>query len=81
MELRKYISQRKQLTVQIISTNGDGRFDLGIVKPGSYRLLASPNRGFKQPSALQCQGGKECEVRITLIANPTDELGASCPIR
>jgi hypothetical protein len=79
--LRKYISQRKQVSVQVISTDGDGHFDLGIVEPGSYRLLASPNREFKQPSALQCQGGKDCDVKITLIANPTDQLGASCPIR
>ena len=81
MELRKYISQRKQVSVQVISTDGDGHFDLGIVKPGSYRLLASPHRGFKQPSALRCQGGKDCDLKITLILNPTDQLDSSCPIR
>lgn len=81
MELRKYISQRKQVSMQVITTGRDGHFDLGIVKPGSYRLLASPDRVFKQPSALQCQSGKECDLRITLIANPSDQLDASCPIR
>lgn len=81
IELRKYISQRKQIGVQVISTDSDGYFDLGIVKPGSYRLLASPNRAFKQASALRCQGGKDCELKITLIGNPTDQPDASCPIR
>lgn len=81
MELRKYISQRKQVSVQVISTDRDGHFDLGVVKPGSYRLLASPNRGFKQPQVLQCKGEKDCDLRIKLSANPSDQLDASCPIR
>ncbi len=81
MELRKYISQRKQVSVKVISTDGDGRFDLGIVMPGNYRLLASPHRGFKQPSALECHDGKRCELKITLIVEPSDQLDSSCPIR
>jgi len=60
VELRRYISQRKQVSVRVVSTDNSGHFDLGIVKPGKYRLLASPHRGFKQPSALQCQNKDMC---------------------
>jgi len=81
VELRSYISQRKQVSVLVVSTDGSGHFDLGIVKPGKYRLLASPNRGFKQPSTLQCQTGDTCELKITLMVNPTDMPDSQCPIR
>jgi hypothetical protein len=81
VELRKYISQRKQVSVRVVSTDGAGHFDLGIVTPGKYRLLASPTRAFKQPAALQCQSGDVCELKITLIANPTDMPDSQCPIR
>jgi len=81
IELRKYISQRKQVNVRLVSTDDGGHFDLGIVKPGNYRLLASPHRGFKQQSSLQCRDGKNCELEIVLITNPTDKLDSSCPIR
>jgi len=81
VELRRYISQRKQVTVRVVSTDGDGHFDLGIVKSGKYRLLASPHRGFKQPAELECQNGNICDLKITLILNPTDLPAAPCPIR
>ena len=81
VELRKYISQRKQVSVRVVSTDGNGHFDLGIVKSGKYRLLASPHRGFKQPSELECQNGSTCDLKITLIGNPTDLPAAPCPIR
>jgi carboxypeptidase family protein len=70
VELRKYISQRKQVSMRVVSTDGNGHFDLGNVRPGKYRLLASPHRGFKQPSELECQDGKMCDLKITLIVNP-----------
>lgn len=81
IELRKYVSQHKQVSVQVVSTDGDGHFDLGIVKPGDFRLLASPNRVFKQPIALRCSEEKPCDLKIRLVANPSDRLDASCPIR
>jgi hypothetical protein len=40
VELRNYVSQRKQVSVTVVSTDDDGHFDLGTVKPGKYRLLA-----------------------------------------
>jgi hypothetical protein len=81
VELRKYVSQRKQTRLQVISTDALGHFDLGIVKAGKYRLLASPSRAFKQPEELNCGVGSVCELKIKLIVNSTDQLAASCPIR
>jgi hypothetical protein len=81
IELRRYISQRKQVTVRVVPTDDSGHFDLGTVHRGNYRLLASPHRGFKQPLPLPCNGGKNCELEIVLFVNPTDQLDSSCPIR
>ncbi len=81
VELRKYISQRKQVDVKVTTTDADGRFDLGTVEPGRYRLLPSPTRGFKQPSELQCKDGNTCELKITLKINATDQPDSICPIR
>jgi hypothetical protein len=81
VELRRYISERKQVSVRVVSTDGNGHFDLGIVKSGKYRLLVSPHRVFKQPAELKCQNGNTCDLKITLISNPTDMPDAPCPIR
>ena len=43
IELRRFISERKQVTVKKVSTDADGKFDLGLVKHGDYRLLLSPH--------------------------------------
>jgi hypothetical protein len=81
IELRRYISQRKQVTVKVVSTDDGGHFDLGTVNRGNYRLLASPNRAFKQPPTLQCRAGTKCELEIVLIVNGTDQPDTPCPIR
>jgi hypothetical protein len=81
VELRRFTSQRKQVTLKKVLTDDDGNFDLGIVKRGSYRLLLSPNRGFKQPENVECEKAKDCSFNSTLIVNPTDLPTASCPIR
>lgn len=81
IELRTFISERKQLTVKKVSTDADGKFDLGLVKHGEYRLLLSPHRGFKQPEKLECSSTSNCTVDAVLIVNPTDLPTANCPIR
>ncbi len=81
VELRRYVSERKQVTVKKVSTDADGKFDLGLVRHGDYRLLLSPNRGFKQPEKLQCSSAKDCTIDAILVANPTDLPAAGCPIR
>ena len=81
VRLRKYVSARKQNESRITSTDSAGRFDLGNVKPGKYRLLASPHRGFAQPAELKCSAEKSCSLKIVLKVNPTDLPYAGCPIR
>jgi hypothetical protein len=81
VELRRFISERKQVTMKKVSTDVDGKFDLGLVKHGDYRLLLSPHRGFKQPEKLECSSTKGCTVNAVLILNPTDQPAAACPIR
>jgi hypothetical protein len=80
IELRLFVSESKQITASKVSTDGDGNFDLGVVKRGDYRLLLSPHRGFKQPARLECLSS-DCTLNTVLIVNPTDALGAGCPIR
>ncbi len=81
VELRDYNSHRKQTAVRMVWTDNQGRFDLGLVPPGKYRLLASPDQQFSQPSTLDCQSGNSCELRIKLVENPPDEIFSLCPIR
>jgi hypothetical protein len=81
VELRRYISQRKQVKVKMTTTDADGRFDLGTIEPGRYRLLPSPSRVFKQPSKLQCENEGTCDLKITLVVNATDQPDSICPIR
>jgi hypothetical protein len=81
IELRRFISERKQVTVKKVSTDADGKFDLGLVKHGDYRLLLSPHRGFKQSEKLECSSPRACTVDAVLIVNPTDGPAAGCPIR
>jgi hypothetical protein len=80
VELRRYISKRKQIAVKVVTTDGKGYFDLGPVGAGKYRLLASPNRQFQQPADLKCSGDK-CELDIGVTMNPTDQCLDACPIR
>lgn len=80
VELREYISPRRQVTVKTITTDDDGRFDLGTVQKGKYRLLPSPTRAWKQPTKLEC-ASESCELNIALETNTTDLPDAGCPIR
>jgi len=81
VELREYVSQRKQPTIRTVVTDANGQFDLGLVKSGKYRLLPSPTRAFKQPEKLECQSGDTCQLKIALQANATDQPESLCPIR
>ena len=80
IELRRFVSENNVVTVKKSTTDSEGRFDLGVVKQGKYRLLLSPHRGFKQPDKLECDS-MDCKMDAVLITNPTDTLAASCPIR
>ena len=80
IELRRFISDDKQQRVKKESTDADGKFDLGKVKRGEYRLLLAPHRGFKQPEKLECLSSR-CVLDTVLIVTPTDQLAGACPIR
>ncbi len=54
------LSAHQQVTVRMVSTDADGKFDLGLVKHSDYRLLLSPYRGFNQPEKLECSS--TCDV-------------------
>jgi hypothetical protein len=71
----------KFVLYRAISTNEEGHFDLGLVDAGSYRLLPSPNRGFKQPVKVVCKEGNDCEINLVLQVNPTEKPFAGCPIQ
>lgn len=81
VELRTLDSDTKQTTVAKVSTDSDGRFALGKIKKGDYRLLASPTRAFRQPDETWCRADTECVLEITLHANPTDLPDSQCPIK
>jgi hypothetical protein len=81
VELRRFISESKQVTVKKVFTDDDGNFDLGVVKRGPYRLLLAPHRGFKQPAHLECWEAKSCTLDTVLIVSPSDQFVTQCPIR
>ena len=80
IELKRFVSETKQVSLKKGSTDGDGNFDLGVAKRGDYRLLLSPNRAFKQALKLECRS-KDCTLDVILMVNPTDQLAAHCTIR
>jgi hypothetical protein len=80
VELRTYISAKQQSSVKTVMTDEHGKFDLGKVEPGQYRLLASDTRAFAQPQTLTC-AAKECTYDIKLHVNPTDLPASVCPVR
>ncbi len=81
VELRLYVSESKQTVIAKVSTDKEGHFDLGAVHAGSYRLLASPTRTFRQAEKLECFDRDPCTLRVTLQANPTDQPGMFCPVK
>jgi 5-hydroxyisourate hydrolase-like protein (transthyretin family) len=81
VELRRFINESKQKTIKTMITNSNGEFNLGQVKSGEYRLLASPTRAFQQPETLECFDHENCELNIVLKVNSSDMPESVCPIR
>ena len=81
VELRRYVSATKQVLLKTVKTDADGRFEITAVAQGQYRLLASPNRGFRQPEELDCGPAKRCFLTIKLKVNPSDLPESVCPVR
>jgi hypothetical protein len=64
-----------------------GRFDLGVVPEGTYRLVAFRREGtkasrlplFDQPKLVSCSGENECKLEIVLAMHGTDQPFEFCP--
>jgi hypothetical protein len=80
VELRRYVSDKKQVLLKGVNTDENGVFELGKVDAGKYRLLASPTRAFKQPGILQCFID-ECDFDIVLQPNEGEAATSDCPVR
>jgi hypothetical protein len=79
--LRKQDDKGRFADYRRVTTDETGHFDLKFVDPGKYRFLPARNRGWRQPKEVVCETSRECEIRLTLELNPTDEPFAGCPIR
>lgn len=80
IELRIQKPDGSQTPYKTVTTDKQGRFSFGTVPAGVYRLLVSPNRGFRQPELVLCPRGK-CDVSLVLKVNGTDRPFANCPVR
>jgi hypothetical protein len=64
-----------------------GRFDLGTIPVGSFRLIAFWVQGekarrlplFDQPKPVSCSSENECELKIVLALHGTDQQFEFCP--
>jgi hypothetical protein len=79
--LRKQNVNGKFIDHRSVVTAINGEFDLKIVEPGQYRFLPAPNRGWKQPTRVTCGETPNCQIKLVLEVNPTDQRFAGCPIR
>jgi hypothetical protein len=79
--LRIADSNGKFVAYRTVNTDKEGRFDFGKVDAGNYRFLPAPTRGFKQPKEVTCAEGRNCELKLVLQVNPTDQEFAGCPIQ
>ena len=79
--LRKQDAKGNFGSYRTVATEKDGRFDLGTVDPGKYRFLPGPNRGWKQPKDVKCWEGRDCEIKMVLQVNPSDQEFAGCPVQ
>jgi hypothetical protein len=79
--LRKLGKQGEFVEYRSAVTDTNGRFDLKSVEPGTYRFLPAPNRGWRQPREVACNESRECDIKLVLELNSTDQPFAQCPIR
>jgi len=79
IEVRRYGSALKQRPYKQTLTDPGGRFSLGVLPAGRYRLLVFAP-GFQQPRLARCSGRTSCDVKIVLEAANTDTFPESiCP--
>jgi hypothetical protein len=66
-------------SVLVRETDAKGRFTLGDVADGEYRLIFRKDRVFQQVAGLECMGKTMCDLVIELKVNGTDLPGSYCP--
>jgi hypothetical protein len=81
VEIRRLVSTTKQVVVANTTTDGEGRFDLGLIAKGDYRLVASSTRAFRQPSENWCKPNLPCVLNLVLDVNPRDQPYSQCAVR
>ena len=79
--LRKLNAKGKLSNTERVTTDKEGNFDLGTLDAGKYRFLPAPSRGFKQPQGIQCREDLDCEIKLVLQLNPSDQEFGGCPIQ
>ncbi len=80
VELRRYKSPFEQVSLEQVTTDEDGRFDLGPVEAGKYRLLVAPTARYEEPRSLVCTKAGPCVLDISLLSN-SEQVDPSCPRR
>lgn len=81
VELRLFVSESRQTSVEKVTTDSAGYFDLATVAKGQYRLLASPTRIFRQAEKLECGDRDPCTLLITLWPSSSDQPENLCPVK
>lgn len=69
------------------SLNEEGRFDLGIIPAGKFRIIALWQQNgkakrlplFDQPTPITCSAAGDCEIKIVLKLHGTDQPFEFCP--
>jgi hypothetical protein len=75
--------KRNDRVVLTRTTDSAGRFTLGKLPRGKYRLLFGDNREWLQPKRLECAQNK-CELEVLVGLKPTDSdyfNALGCPVK
>jgi hypothetical protein len=87
---RKTVMQIRDLKTNAVLFSAplleDGRFDLGKIPAGEFRLLAVWAKGGEltrlpladDPKAMSCSGAPECQVKAVIHFHGTDDFYDSC---
>jgi hypothetical protein len=81
IELRQWKSRKRQIPVKVLRTNEAGRFDLGLIGPGEYRLIAAPDRNWEQIRMVECVGPGDCSMNLLLYPAEGKKAGENCPVQ
>jgi hypothetical protein len=83
IELRRFVTQKKQEPIGTTTTDSKGEFKFPGVAAGEYRMLVLDVnvRGFRQPGEMWCKTGETCVLEVVLEVMPTDQPESQCPVK